>query len=91
MFDEAVEAGAADDKVVEEGDAQDLGGFAETTGDLDVFRGRVEATGGVVVSNDDSAGVLDDSGVKDFAGMNNCAIHQAYAYDVNLYELMGAR
>lgn len=54
MLHEAVEALARKDDVVEEGDAEGVGGFLEPAGYLAILRARIQAARGMVVGDDDS-------------------------------------
>jgi hypothetical protein len=76
VLDKAVVASTANYEMVQEGDAKNLGSFVETTGDLAVLGGRVKTTRRMVMRDDDSAGVLNDSRIEDLTGVDNCAVHK---------------
>ena len=71
MLDEAVEALAREDEVVEEGYAEGVGGLLEPGGDVPIFGARVEAPRGMVVGDDHSAGPIGDGVGEDFPGMHD--------------------
>jgi len=59
--------GAADDDVVEEVDLHFAGRFGEAFGEVEVGSAGGGAAGGVVVRQDEVAGLVDEDGAKDFA------------------------
>lgn len=77
-FSEGRVAFVRDDEVIVERDPEDLAGFRELSGDLDVLLGGFRVAGGVVVGHDDRGGTGYDSAVEYFPRVNEGAVQRAF-------------
>jgi hypothetical protein len=68
---------AADDDVVEELDADDIGGLADTAGHAEIGIAGGGITGGMVVDKDKAPGGVDEGGAEDIPGMGHSFIDGA--------------
>lgn len=62
---------ASDDDVVEELDADDIGGLADAAGHAEIGIARGGITRGMVVDEDETPGGVDEGGAEDIPGMGH--------------------
>ena len=77
FFPEAVEIVFPEDQVVDHLDAEDLSGFDEFPGDLQIILGGLGVAGGVVVSQNDGGCAVKEGLLENFAGVNQAGREDA--------------
>jgi hypothetical protein len=76
--------------MIQEWDAQDLGGIFEPTSDLAILRAWIEMARWVIMGYNYCDRVILDSSNENFAWVNDCAIHETNRDQVNLQNIVAA-
>ena len=74
--------------MVEDWDAQKLSGFHESSSDVMIFVGWLEAAGRVVVGDNDRGSVIDDGASIYLAGVDEATVHCADGDDADRDDAM---